>query len=210
MSPQTTVQILRCLILGRYTATVQDGELRIRGPQPLAGPLPASIKARRDELIAFLLDWCGGEWPPAKGSGLQEVEEFLECDLATALNVLEAVENGREPFEGLALTEARRRAEELPTLVWSATLHRLGVQIEYHEARAEEVKAAQHRASAEAEKLEKKRFELQERMEVFTETVHAENNDWRDHKIHGKQARRERAALEHSGPDFGLLKRARQ
>ena len=90
--PQTTVQILRCFNLGRYTATVQGGELRIRGPHPLAGPLPASIKARRGELIDFLLEWCGGEWPPAKGSGLQEVEEFLDCDLAFALNVLEAAE----------------------------------------------------------------------------------------------------------------------
>lgn len=92
MSPQTTIQILRCFNLGRYTATVQDGELRIRGPQPLAGPLPASIKARRDELVAFLLEWGSGEWPPAPGLGLQEVEEFLECDLATALNVVEAAE----------------------------------------------------------------------------------------------------------------------
>ena len=51
LKPQTTQQILRCLSLGRYTASVEDGELRIRGPQPLAGPLPASIKTRRDELI---------------------------------------------------------------------------------------------------------------------------------------------------------------
>ncbi len=63
MSPQTTIQILRCLTLGRYTATVEDGELRIRGPQPLAGPLPASIKARREEIIAYLTDHCGGTWP---------------------------------------------------------------------------------------------------------------------------------------------------
>jgi hypothetical protein len=54
MKPQTTIQILRCLTLGRYTASDHAGELRIRGPQPLAGPLPDSIKANRDELIAFL------------------------------------------------------------------------------------------------------------------------------------------------------------
>jgi len=48
MSPQTIPQILRCLTLGRYAATVEGDELRIRGPQPLAGPLPASIRARRD------------------------------------------------------------------------------------------------------------------------------------------------------------------
>lgn len=68
MTPQTTIQILRCLTLGRYTAAVEAGELRIRGPQPLAGPLPDSIKARRDELIAYLLEHCGGTWPAALGS----------------------------------------------------------------------------------------------------------------------------------------------
>jgi hypothetical protein len=68
MSAQTTIQILRCLTLGRYTATVEDGELKIRGPQPLAGPLPASIRARREELITCLNNYCGGVWPPAPGS----------------------------------------------------------------------------------------------------------------------------------------------
>ena len=87
---QTTTQILRCLTLGRYTASVEGGELRIRGPQPLAGPLPASIKARRDELVAFLVEWADGVWPPAPTSGLREVEEFLECSLSTALDVVEA------------------------------------------------------------------------------------------------------------------------
>ncbi len=64
MSAQTTTQILRCLTLGRYAATVEGGELKIRGPQPLAGPLPASIEARRDELVAFLNDRYDGTWPP--------------------------------------------------------------------------------------------------------------------------------------------------
>ncbi len=66
--PQTTIQILRCLTLGRYTAAVEDGELKIRGPQPLAGPLPASIDARRAELITYLTESCGAAWPPAPGS----------------------------------------------------------------------------------------------------------------------------------------------
>jgi uncharacterized protein YbjT (DUF2867 family) len=35
--PQTTIQILRCLTLGTYTARVDGDELLIRGPQPLAG-----------------------------------------------------------------------------------------------------------------------------------------------------------------------------
>jgi hypothetical protein len=92
LKPQTTVQILRCLTLGGYTATVEGGELRIRGPQPLAGPLPASIKANCDELIAFLNEWAGGVWPPAPGSGLREVEQLLGCCLGTALDVVEAAQ----------------------------------------------------------------------------------------------------------------------
>ena len=90
--PQTTIQILRCLTLGKYTARVEGGELRIRGPQPLAGPLPASIKANRDELIAFLNEWADGVWPPAPGSRLREVEEFLDYSLALALDFVEAAQ----------------------------------------------------------------------------------------------------------------------
>ena len=71
MKPQTIKQILCCLVLGRYTTRVEGGELRISGPQPLAGPLPVSIKARRDELAAFLNEHCGGAWPPAPGSPLR-------------------------------------------------------------------------------------------------------------------------------------------
>jgi hypothetical protein len=95
LKPQTTIQILRCLTLGRYTACVVEGELRIRGPQPLAGPLPASIKASRDELIDFLNEWGDGVWPPAAGSGLREVEEVLDCGLSTALDVVEAWQRRR-------------------------------------------------------------------------------------------------------------------
>ena len=68
MKAQTTIQILRCFTLGRYTARVVEGRLETAGPQPLAGPLPASIKARRDELVAYLNEHCGGTWPPAPGS----------------------------------------------------------------------------------------------------------------------------------------------
>ncbi len=94
MKPQTAIQILRCLTLGRYTARVVEGRLETEGPQPLAGPLPANIKARRDELVAFLQEWCGGVWPPAKDpvSGLREVMEVLDCGLAFALDALEAAE----------------------------------------------------------------------------------------------------------------------
>ncbi len=68
MKPQTTAQILRCFILGRYTAAVVDGDLKVRGPQPLAGPLPASIEANRDGIVEFLVAACGGVWSPAKDS----------------------------------------------------------------------------------------------------------------------------------------------
>jgi hypothetical protein len=73
LKPQTTAQVLRCLILGRYTAAVEGGELKIRGPQPLAGPLPAGIRTQRDELNAFLDEYCGGVWPPAEGLDLSNV-----------------------------------------------------------------------------------------------------------------------------------------
>ncbi len=75
MKPQTTIQILRCLTLGGYTARVVDGRLETEGPQPLAGPLPASIKARRGEIVDFLLHRCGGVWPAAEGSELYSMRE---------------------------------------------------------------------------------------------------------------------------------------
>ncbi len=54
--PQTSIQVLRCLTLGRYTASVEDDTLRMRGPRALAGELPATLrdKVRRDELVDFL------------------------------------------------------------------------------------------------------------------------------------------------------------
>jgi hypothetical protein len=92
VGPQTTIQILRCLTLGGYTARVENGRLKTKGPQPLAGPLPASIKARRDELVEFLTRRCGGVWPPAQASELGEVAEFLECTPSFVLNVGEAAQ----------------------------------------------------------------------------------------------------------------------
>jgi hypothetical protein len=64
---QSAIQICRNFALGRYTARVVDGKLKVRGPKPLADPLKGSIKARRDELVAFLTDHCGGVWPPKEG-----------------------------------------------------------------------------------------------------------------------------------------------
>jgi hypothetical protein len=87
---QTVPQVLRCLTLGQYTARVEGGELRIRGPQPLAGPLPANIRTQRDELVEFLSEWADGVWPPVPGSGLREVERILGPGLAAALDAVDA------------------------------------------------------------------------------------------------------------------------
>jgi len=94
LKPQTVVQILRCLTLGRYTAVVEGGQLRIRGPQPLAGPLPASIKANRDELVEFLLEYGDGTWPPAPGSELRKAQESEGFGLAGALDKVERTQGG--------------------------------------------------------------------------------------------------------------------
>jgi hypothetical protein len=90
LKPQTTIQILRCFTLGGYTARAVEGRLETEGPQPLAGPLPASIKAQRDELIDFLQEWGEGAWPPAPGSELREAERLLDCGLGGALDAVEA------------------------------------------------------------------------------------------------------------------------
>jgi len=87
---QITAQILRCFTLGRYTAKVEGNELTVCGPQPLAGPVPASIKANRDELIAFLNEWADGVWPPAPGSGLREAQQIVGGGLGAALDAVEA------------------------------------------------------------------------------------------------------------------------
>jgi hypothetical protein len=90
MKPQTIPQILRCLTLGRYTAAIEDGRLRLQGPQRMAGPLPDSIKANREELIDFLDEWACGLWPPPAGSGLRDLQEIFDCSLATVLDTIEA------------------------------------------------------------------------------------------------------------------------
>ena len=93
--PQTTTQILRCLTLGKYTASVvEDGHLEVQGPQPLAGLLPDSIKARRDELVEFLVAYGDGAWPPAPGSRLRTIEESSGCGLAVALDLVERARKG--------------------------------------------------------------------------------------------------------------------
>ena len=63
MKPQSPIQILRCLDLGGYTAHVAHGKLVVRGPQPLAGPLRENVEANRDDLVALVEEFCGGEWP---------------------------------------------------------------------------------------------------------------------------------------------------
>jgi hypothetical protein len=75
-------------------------------PEPIASPSAGEqgdnvqynavcqniIGAGVDELVEFLVEWGDGVWPPAQGSGLREVQEFLDCGLGTALDVLEAAE----------------------------------------------------------------------------------------------------------------------
>jgi len=90
--PQTTAQVLRCLTLGRLTARVEGDELAGSGPANGCGPQTASIKANRDEQIDFLVEGGDGVWPPAPGSRLREVEKFLNCGLAVALDVVEAAQ----------------------------------------------------------------------------------------------------------------------
>jgi hypothetical protein len=93
--PQTTTQILRCLTLGKYTAAVvEDAHLEVQGSQPLAGPLPDSIRARRDELVEFLVEYGDGVWPPATGSKLRTIEESSGCGLAAALDVVDRARRG--------------------------------------------------------------------------------------------------------------------
>jgi hypothetical protein len=89
---QTTIQILRCLTLGRYSMVVDDGGLEIEGPQPLAGPLPASIKARREELVEFLTEWADGVWPPGADSSLRWVQRESGRGLAAVLDVMEELQ----------------------------------------------------------------------------------------------------------------------
>lgn len=76
--PQTPAQVLRCLTLGDYTASVVEGELVVRGSQTLAGPLPASIEANREQIIDFLSGCRGGVWPPAtaRQTRLRDTEAF--------------------------------------------------------------------------------------------------------------------------------------
>jgi hypothetical protein len=95
VKPQTAPQILRCLTLGKHAARVVEGRLETRGPLPLAGPLPDSIRARRDELVEFLLEYGDGVWPPAPGSRLRTIEKSSGCGLAAALDVVDVVERTR-------------------------------------------------------------------------------------------------------------------
>lgn len=100
--PQTTAQILRCFSLGDYTARVVNGELKIRGPQPLAGPLPASIKANRERIIDFLVGCCGGVWPAAEGS------EFVRLKREAAVSRVPEPSGKQKTFQ-----ETLRRAARL-------------------------------------------------------------------------------------------------
>ncbi len=112
LRPQTPAQVLRCFSLGGYAASVVEGELKIRGPQPLAGPLPASVKANREEIIHTLVEVCGGVWPPAPGS------EFFNVKRSPPSEVSEKRKRFQETLRIAAMTRRARRFERrdiLPT-----------------------------------------------------------------------------------------------
>ena len=67
-----------------YNATTKLDRKYVRGP------LAVSIKANRDELIAFLNEWADGVWSPAPRSGLREAQQILGCGLGAALDAVEA------------------------------------------------------------------------------------------------------------------------
>lgn len=109
MKPQTTVQVLHCFSLGSYKATIVEGELVVRGPQPLAGPLPASIKANREQIIDFLVGCCGGVWPAAEGS------EFVRLKREASAKMVPEVSDKQKRFQETlrraAMTRRARRFE---------------------------------------------------------------------------------------------------
>ena len=112
MSTQTVAQVLRCFDLGGYAASVECGELKIRGPHPLAGPLPGSIKANREEIIYTLVEVCGGVWPPAPGS------EFFNVKRSPPPDVSDKQKRFQEALRRAAMTRRARRFERrdiLPT-----------------------------------------------------------------------------------------------
>lgn len=75
MSPRTAVQVLRSWWLGGYEATVLDGRVKVRAPQPMSADLQASARERRGELVELLTTYCGGTWPPAPGSVIRSNED---------------------------------------------------------------------------------------------------------------------------------------
>ncbi len=88
MKPQTIKQILCSLTLGGYTARVVEGRLETEGPQPLAGPLPASIKARSWELVAFLNEFAEDHAERLFRIRVTEAKTFAERYVEGRLRVL--------------------------------------------------------------------------------------------------------------------------
>jgi hypothetical protein len=79
---RTAIQTIRCLWLGSYYAAMVEGQLRVRGPVPMAACLQESVRDNRVEIIELLETYCGGMWPPMPGSEIYGYEEV-------ALKVLE-------------------------------------------------------------------------------------------------------------------------
>lgn len=79
---RTAIQTIRCLWLGSYYAAVREGQLKVRGPVPMADNLQESVRENRAEIIEILEEYCGGTWTPRPGREIQGYEEV-------ALKVLE-------------------------------------------------------------------------------------------------------------------------
>jgi hypothetical protein len=120
----------------------------------------------------------------------------------------ESAISGRSPKGDSPLTKARRRAEELPALLWAASLRRLELLLEYHTRRAEEADREKKEAYRELHELDQERVRLDERREDASDKGHVANAEWHDHNRAKGATRRELAALEADGPDFDLLKRS--
>jgi hypothetical protein len=73
------------------------------------------------------------------------------------LGLQEAAMAGKSPKEGSPLTKARRRAEELPALMWAASLQRLELLLEYQTHRAEVADRDKKEAYREIHELEQER-----------------------------------------------------
>jgi hypothetical protein len=124
------------------------------------------------------------------------------------LDLQEAAIAGRSPKEASPLSKARRRAEELPALLWAASLGRLELELQYQTRMTEAADREKKEAHAEVHEIDQRIQKLREIQEDARDRLHVANSEWHDHNRAKGEARRQLAALEARGPDFDLLKRS--